>query len=98
MEKLTDFNGIFLYFVFLLIVIFGLLKWIIDLLESIKELKTKNVRLNFAHNFEAKEYLKLQKEFEVISDLLDKVTEKNVELKKLLKTQEEIINDLSKTD
>lgn len=91
MEKFADFDGLFLYFAFLLIVIFGLLKWIVDLLESIKELKTKNVRLNYAHNFEAKEYLKLQKEFE-------NTIEENERLKSLVESQEGIINDLSKTD
>jgi len=91
MEKFTDFDGLFLYFAFLLIVIFGLFKWIIDLLESIKELKKTNARLNYFNNFEAKEYLKLQKEF-------DEAIIENEKFKTLLETQDGIINDLSKTD
>jgi len=98
MEKFADFDGLFLYFAFLLIVIFGLLKWIIDLLESIKELKTKNIRLNFAHNFEVKEYLKLQEEFETVLSENKTISDENEKFKSLIRSQEEIINDLSKTD
>lgn len=84
-------NELFLYFSFLLIVIFSLFKWIIDLLESIKELKIKNARLNYAHNFDSKEYLQLQEEF---SEALDE----NKKLRDLINSQEKIINDLSKTN
>lgn len=84
-------NEIAIYCAFLLIVILGLAKWIIDLLELIKELRIKITRLNYAHNFDAKEYLQLQEEF---SEALDE----NKKLRDLINSQEEIINDLSKTD
>jgi len=98
MENFKDFQELFYYFVFLLIVIFGLGKWIIDLLEVIRELRIKNYRLNHILNIDAKEYNQLQKEFSSFSDLLDKVESKNMELKQLIKNQEVIIKDLSKID
>jgi len=98
MENFKDFQELLYYFVFLLIVIFGLGKWIIDLLEVIRELRIKNSRLNHILNIDAKEYNQLQKEFSSVSDLLDKMESKNMELKQLIKNQEVIIKDLLKID
>jgi len=91
MENFKDFQELFYYFVFLLIVIFGLGKWIIDLLEVIKELRIKNSRLNQILNFDTKEYNQLQKEF---SESL----EANKKLRVLIETQEKLIKDSIKNN
>jgi len=91
MENFKGFQELFYYFVFLLIVIIGLGKWIIDLMEVIKELRIKNSRLNYTLNLDAKEYNQLQKEF---SESL----ETNEKLRVLIETQEKLIKDSIKNN
>lgn len=68
----------------LMIVIIGISKWNVDLIQRNKDLKIRNAKLNYAHNVVSKDFNEVSRKLEMLKTFAD--------------IQSKMIDELTKTD